>query len=147
MNISDLCKRAESGNVAAQTALGICYLDGVDVRRDLSEAFRLLTAAASQGAPRAVSNLARMYAEGLGTDKNLAKAIHLHEAAAEAGEFFSQVALGRIFSRGLGVTADPCAALRWYSDAAAQEGNVADCEELREAKSYAKRARDGRSRD
>ena len=136
MNIADLRKKAESGNVVAQTVLGICYLDGIDVAVDYKEAFRLLSAAADQGAPRALGNLARMHAEGLGVPKNVPKAVPLYESAAEAGEFLAQVALGRLYSRGEGIPADPVTALRWYSAAAAQEGRVADCEGLREAKGY-----------
>jgi uncharacterized protein len=83
-----------------------------------------------------MTNLARMYAEGLGTGKNLPEAVRLYEAAAEAGEFLAQVALGRIYSHGADVPANPGAARRWYSAAAAQEGRVGDCEELQEAKSH-----------
>jgi TPR repeat protein len=90
MDIPDLRRKADSGNVAAQAILGSCYLDGIDVEINYGEAFRLLSAAAGQGASRAVANLARMYAEGLGIPKNLPEAIRLYEAAAKAGEFFAQ---------------------------------------------------------
>ena|SRR5437879_7243375 len=60
MNISDLRQKAQRGSVVAQTILGTCYLDGIDVEVDHKEAFRLLSAAADQGAPRAKMNLARM---------------------------------------------------------------------------------------
>jgi TPR repeat protein len=48
-----------------------------------------------------------------------------------------------MYSRGLGIPADSSAALRWYSAAASQEGRVADCEELREAKAYVTAIRSG----
>jgi len=67
MNISDLRQKAQQGSAVAQTLLGTCYLEGIEVEVDHKEAFRLLSAAADQGAPRAKLNLARMYAEGLGT--------------------------------------------------------------------------------
>lgn len=136
MNIPDLREKAKSGSVVAQTVLGICYLDGIDVQVDYEEAFRLLSGAADHGASRAASNLARMYAEGVGIPKNSIMAIRFHEAAARAGEFLSQVALGRIYAHGTGVRADFDEALRWYSAAASQEDRVVDCEELREAKSF-----------
>jgi TPR repeat protein len=50
VNIPDLRQKAASSSVVAQSALGICYLDGVDVAVDYSEAFRFLSAAAGQGA-------------------------------------------------------------------------------------------------
>jgi TPR repeat protein len=140
MNIADLRKKAESGNIAAQTILGVCYLDGTDVEVDYKEAFRLLSAAAEQGAPRALVNLARMHADGLGVPKNVPEAIPLYEGAASAGEFLAQVALGRLYSRGDEIPANPVAALRWYSAAVAQQHRVGDCEELQEAKGYVAKA-------
>jgi TPR repeat protein len=136
MDIDDLRRKAESGSPVAQTVLGTCYLDGIDVEVDHKEAFRLLSAATEQGASRAMANLAYMYAEGLGTAKNLPEAIRLYESAAESGEFLAQVELGRIYSRGMGVPANLGAARKWYSAAAAQEASVGDCEELQEAKAY-----------
>ncbi len=87
MNIPDLHRKADSGNVPAQAILGSCYLDGVQIAVDYKEAFRLLSAAAAQGAPRAMANLARMHAEGLGIPKNLLEAIRLYEGAANAESF------------------------------------------------------------
>ena len=114
-------------------------MDGIDVEVDHKEAFRLLSAAADQGAPRAKMHLARMYAEGLGTPKNVQEAIQLYEEAAEAGEFLAQVELARIYSRGVGVPANAEAARKWYAAAAAQEASVDDCEELREATAYVRK--------
>jgi TPR repeat protein len=114
-------------------------LEGIEVEVDHKEAFRLLSAAADQGAPRAKLNLARMYAEGLGTPKNLEEATQLYEEAAEAGEFLAQVELARVYSRGVGVPANTEAARKWYAAAAAQEGSVGDCEELQEAKAYVRK--------
>ena len=71
MDISKLRQKAESGSVVAQTVLGTCYLEGIDVPMDYSEAFRLLSGAAEQGAPRASCNLARMYKDGLGVSQNM----------------------------------------------------------------------------
>jgi uncharacterized protein len=136
MNIRNLQERAESGNVVAQATLGICYLDGIDVEVDYKEALRFLSAASRQRVPRAMSNLARIYAQGLGVPKDIAEAIRLYEAAAKAGEFLAQVELGRIYSRGLDVPIDRDVASIWYSAALAQEGNMEDCEELLEAKTF-----------
>ena len=69
MKTVDLRKKAESGDVVAQTVLGTCYLDGADVEVDYKQAFRFLSAAADKGAARAMTNLARMYAEGRGIAK------------------------------------------------------------------------------
>ena len=55
MNIDNLRKSAESGSCVARTVLGMCYLDGIEVEVDHKEAFRLLSAAAERGAPRAIA--------------------------------------------------------------------------------------------
>src|ERR1700704_5914264 len=93
MRIAELREKAERGNAVAQTVLGVCYLEGIDVEVDDKKSFRLclLSAAADQGVPRAKTNLARMYAEGLGTAKNLPEAARLYEGAAEPGEFVDQL--------------------------------------------------------
>jgi uncharacterized protein len=137
MNISDLRQKAQAGSVVAQTALGICYLDGINVNTDYHAAFEFLSAAADQGASRAMFNLGRMYAEGLGTAKNPTESIRLYEKASEAGEFLAQIALARIYSCGAVMPERPDLARKWYLAAASQEKLVRDCkEELKEAKAY-----------
>jgi uncharacterized protein len=137
MNISDLRQKAQAGSVVAQTALGIGYLDGINVNTDYNAAFEFLSAAAGQGASRAMFHLGRMYAEGLGTAKNPTESIRLYEKASEAGEFLAQIELARIYSRGTVLRERPDLARKWYLAAASQEGLVRDChEELKEAKSY-----------
>jgi len=119
-----------------KTALGICYLDGIDVPVDYAEAYRLLSVAAEGGASRAQLALGQMYAEGHGIPTDLAQARRLFELAAERGEFIAQIELGRMYSRGVGVPNNQKLALKWYSAAAAQESRVDDYEEVREAKAY-----------
>jgi TPR repeat protein len=135
VNIRELQRKAESGSTSAQCILGICYLDGVDVDVDFERAFRLLSAAAAKGASRAILNLARMHACGLGIPADIPESIRLYESVGEA-EFLAAIQLGRIYSRGSGVTADKSKAVRWYRSAILQSGDIADSDELREAKSY-----------
>jgi TPR repeat protein len=135
MNILELHQKAEAGSIVAQTVLGVYYLEGIEVPHDYQKAFRYLSAAAKRGASRAVLNLARMYAEGLGVPKDPDEAVRLYEAIGQV-EFLAAIELGRIYSRGLTVPVDETKAARWYSAAVAQESNVADCDELREARAY-----------
>ncbi len=81
MNIEELREKAKSGDCVAQTVLGMCYLDGIGTEIDYGQAYRVLSAAAAQGVPRALFNLARMHAEGSGTPLDLAEAIRLYERA------------------------------------------------------------------
>jgi TPR repeat protein len=137
MNIDKLRDEAANGQVASQTILGICYLDGYEVEVNYQEAFRLLSAASARGVPRAMGNLARIYCEGLGVAKDLSEAVRLYERAAKAGEFDAQIALGRIYSGGVDAAlANPDEALAWYSRALAQANSVAECRELQEARAY-----------
>src|ERR1035438_4012727 len=141
MDIGELRKKAELGSCVAQSVLGIGYLEGIDVEVNYQKAFRFLSAAANQGASRAVLNLARMYAEGLGVRKDVIEAVRLCESVSNA-ECLALIALGRFYSRGTEVPADSGEALRWYSAAVGWEGRVGDCEEIeeiREAKAYVRR--------
>jgi TPR repeat protein len=135
MDVEKLRLRAAAGSPSAQSVLGAYYLDGIEVEANYEEAHRLLSAAAKQGASRAVFNLARMHAEGLGVGKDVSKAVQLYESVASR-EFLALVALGRIYSRGTGITPDPAEAFRCYSAAVDWEAIVGDCDEIREAKAY-----------
>jgi len=119
MDIPDLRKAADSGNPAAQSMLGVCYLHGIEVDINYDEAFRLLSVAKTS---RGVVNLAWMYAEGLGVPKDMAQAIRLYKRVAKV-EFRAQLELGRIYSRGNEVPVDLQEALKWYSAAAARNEN------------------------
>ncbi len=77
VDLSELRKRAEAGSTVAQSILGVCYLDGIEVEADYSEAFRLLSSAAAKGAIRATAHLARMYAQGLGIPRDVSEATRL----------------------------------------------------------------------
>jgi TPR repeat protein len=136
MNIANLHEKAKSGSVVAQTVLGICYLDGIDVEVDYSEALRLLSDAARQGAPRAVASLGRMYAQGLGVSHNIAAAIGLFEQAAQAGEFLAHIELARIYANGLGVPINRDLARKSYSAALDQQARIGECQEMQEARVY-----------
>jgi TPR repeat protein len=86
MDLVEKRRKAEAGSCVAQTTLGISYLYGVDVAVDYKEAFKFLSAAATQGASRAVLNLGIMYAKGLGIPQNATEAIRLFEAVAKPSE-------------------------------------------------------------
>lgn len=137
IDIERLRRESESGSLGAQTALGTCYLDGIQVEADYAEALRLLSTPASHGVPRAVSNLARMYAAGLEVPQDLAKAFRMHHFAADRGEFFSLVALARMYVKGEGTAADASKARELYLAVLAEEPKLFGCdEELREARAY-----------
>ena len=75
MDIDDLRRRADAGNVAAQSILGVLYLEGGEIDLNYAEALRLLSGAAAKGASRAMLNLARMYHEGIGCPRTPSKQV------------------------------------------------------------------------
>lgn len=139
-NIAEMREKAEAGSCVAQSILGLCYLYGHDVEADYKEAFRFLSAAAEQGASRAVLNLGHMYAQGLGVPQNVPKAICLFEAVGKPSSstdaFAARIELGRVLSRGVGMPIDKDAALKWYSAAIELAADDDDSEDLREARAY-----------
>jgi TPR repeat protein len=144
LDIADMRRKAETGSCVAQGMLGVCYLYGHDVEVDYKEAFRFLSAAAEQGASRAVLNLGRMYAQGLGIPQNMSEAIRLFEAVGRptgsTDAFGARIELGRIFTRGVGVPIDAEAARKWYSAAIELASDEEDPEDLREARAYVAQA-------
>ena len=139
-NMAEVREKAEAGSCVAQSILGLCYLYGDDVEVDYKEAFRFLSAAAEQGASRAVLNLGHMYAQGLGIPQNVPEAIRLFEAVGKPSSstdaFAARIELGRVLSRGVGIPIDKDAALKWYSAAIELAADDDDSEDLREARAY-----------
>src|SRR3979490_989470 len=123
MDIEEKRRRADAGSCVAQTTLGISYLYGYDVEVNYAEAFRFLSAAAKQGASRAVLNLGIMHAKGLGIPQNLPEAIRLFEAVGNPDDstdaFTARMELGRMYSYGSGTPIDVGKALYWYKSAIA----------------------------
>lgn len=145
LNIAEIRQKAEAGSCVHQCMLGICYLNGHEVELDYNEAFRWLSAAAAQGAARAILNLGYMHAQGLGIPCNVPEAVRLFTAVAtpsnSSDAFAARIELGRIFSKGRGIPANLNEALKWYSAATALATDDDDSEELREARAYVAAAR------
>jgi TPR repeat protein len=139
-NVAEMRQKAEAGSCVNQCMLGLCYLYGDGVELDYQEAFRWLSAAAAQGASRAVLNLGYMYAEGLGIPQDVREAVRLFTAVASPSDssdaFAARIELARIFLKGRGIPPDGDEALKWYSAAIALATDDEDSEELREAKAY-----------
>lgn len=144
MNIDETRRKAEAGSCVAQTALGVSYLYGYGVEINYQEAFRFLSAGASQGASRAILNLGHMHARGLGIPKNVPEAIRMFEAVAmppdSSDAFAARIELARLYSSGLAIPVDKAKALDWYKAAIALGTDGKDSDDLREAKDYVGRA-------
>jgi len=112
VDITELRRKVESGSGVARSVLGGRYLDGIEVEADYQEAFRLLSAAAHQGASRAVVNRAGMHSEGLRVGKDGKDAVRLYKSVSSS-EFPALIAFGRLSSRGVEVPVDSAEAPRW----------------------------------
>lgn len=69
----------------ARYKIGLLYLDGVNVRKDLNLAFKWFSLAADLGHQNAQNNLALMFANGEGVKKDLAKAYMWFTVSASSG--------------------------------------------------------------
>ena len=72
-DISDLIKKAESGDASSQNELAAKYSAGNGVEKDYEIAFKWYQEAANQGLSAAQSNLAHMYEKGYGVSKDIVK--------------------------------------------------------------------------
>lgn len=66
-------KLATHGNLAAQTALGVMYLQGKEIDQNYVKAFQWLIKSAQQGDATAQFSLGIMYEQGLGVHKTIFK--------------------------------------------------------------------------
>ncbi len=65
--------------------LGMRYLNGTNVERDLDAAFSFFSVAAQQGDASAMNNLGMMYERGWGTDADRKRALELYAEATQLG--------------------------------------------------------------
>ncbi|MCK6453156.1 MAG: sel1 repeat family protein [Alphaproteobacteria bacterium] len=111
--------RAEQGDIAAQSNLGILYFSGLGVPQHYAEALKWTQMAADKGDPRAQLRLGIMHATGRGVPADFAAAAKWFERAAAQGEAQSQFNLGRLYEHGRGVERDLVRAHLWFNLAAA----------------------------
>lgn len=112
---------AKSGDTAAQYGLGILYLNGYGVVKDLKIAYQWFERSADGGLDLARIQLGIMYATGAGVVRNLNTAIEWLAPAAERENPQAQFPLAGVFEE-LG---DFQMAINWYQKAAIQGHNGA----------------------
>jgi TPR repeat protein len=112
-------KAANAGHARAQLNLGILYLRGQGVPRDLIQARAWLEKAAAGGDPQALYALARTLSES-GADvpgADPVRAADLYRKAAEKGHALAGLRYGLALSEGVGIKRDLPAAQRWLMQA------------------------------
>jgi TPR repeat protein len=115
----DLFQRAAAaGHTRAQINLGILYLRGLGVPRDIVNARAWLEKAAASGDPQALYTLGRAMDEG--SDQiapDPVRAADLYRRAAEKGHVLAGLRYGLALSEGVGIKRDVAAAQKWLVQA------------------------------
>lgn len=123
---------ASKGSGEAMCRLGMCYLQGQGVVRDVQEALRWFRRSAEAEDALGRYNLALCYAQGIGVRRSWKEAVRYFRLAAEQQLPEAQYNLARCYENGLGVKRSAKLARKWYARAAAQ-GHEAAARRLRRA--------------
>ena len=115
-----LLQMAESGDAAAQSALGVMYHEGEGVPQNHAEAAKWFRRAAKQGDAQAQFNLGVMYGKGKGVPRNNSETAKWFRRAAEQGDARAQFNLGVMYGKGKGVPQNDSEAAKWFRRAAEQ---------------------------
>jgi len=136
--MKDLRRKAEGGDALAMNDLGVCYLYGTGVPKDLKQARSWYERAAQAGNVRGLTNLGFRC---LDDDEpgSYAGLVHLAEAATR-GDAYACVLLGAAYADGdYGLAEDAALAKRWYSkalDCTDEEGEGPDDDDANEAEAW-----------
>ncbi|MBO4318772.1 MAG: sel1 repeat family protein [Mailhella sp.] len=118
MTLEELKKMAKGGDAEAQNILGMLYLRGDHVDKDLKAAAGWFRKAADQGNATAMFNLAQMYAQGDGVKKSEKSAFEWFKKSAEGGDADAAFVVGRMYIDGKGVDEDVHRGIAWLIRAA-----------------------------
>jgi Sel1 repeat len=94
--VQDSRSTVETEDGRGLNKLGMIYLNGTGMRRDVSTAFLFLSWAAQTGHVSAMNNLGTMYEKGWGTDSDRKKALELYTKAAQLGNQLARDNLQRL---------------------------------------------------
>jgi len=117
--MKSLRKAADQGDVEAQYSLGVCYIKGKGVGRNLSEAIEWFSKAAEQGHAKAQTYLGMSNLSGVGVKTNPVEAVKWLNKASEQGETIAQMALAGCYADGNGITQNLIEAYKWAAIALA----------------------------
>lgn len=108
--------------------LGMSYLSGAGVSKNEYKAFGFYKKAADAGHSESQYIISNMYKNGVGIKKNSDKFFFWLQKSAENGYLEAQNNLGSIFDTGAHrISINKAAAAKWYSLAAEQGDNLAQC--------------------
>jgi len=125
-NMQELQKKAEQGDAAAQTQLGVAYMKGTGVDVDREKGADLYRKAADQGYAFGQWNLAFAYMNGRGLQEDAKEAARYMQMAAEQGFPPAEYDLGMMYLQGIGVTRSRTKAIDWIVKASEHGYKEAD---------------------
>ncbi|OHT07390.1 hypothetical protein TRFO_24404 [Tritrichomonas foetus] len=109
---------AKKGYNPALCRYGELLMEGKGVKKNPTEAKRLLTLAMCNGYDSALVSLGFMYLNGIGCDKNPNEAARLFKKAADKNNVRGMTQYAAVLEEGIGVTKDAMLALEYYKRAA-----------------------------
>ena len=118
-----LRKRMAAGDFAAQFKLGIAFLRGEGVVKNLPEAFTLLKGAAESGHAESMGAFGFMVAKGMAATVDESAGLEWIRRSVAAGVVSSKLNLGIMTLKGQGTTSNPIEGLKLITEAASS-GNV-----------------------
>jgi TPR repeat protein len=118
-----LLAKANSGDAAAQVAVGESYAAGTGVPRDYKLAAEWYQKAADKGNIAGQLHLAVLYRDGgNGFERDMTRAAEWYRKAAEQGDVDAQGMMGTLYSMGQGVEQNYAEAYYWLDLAAGVKG-------------------------
>jgi hypothetical protein len=118
-----LLAKANSGDAAAQVAVGENYAAGTGVARDYKAAAQWYQKAADKGDVAGQLHLAVLYRDGgEGFERDMAQAAEWYRKAGDHGDVGAQGMMGTLYSTGQGVEQNYGEAYYWLDLAAAVKG-------------------------
>jgi len=112
--ISDLQKKADSGDAVAQYSLGKAYESGNGVPQRADQEAIWYRKAADQGNEKAQNSLALLYWVGDGVEKDKTEAVRWYRKAARQGNTSAMFNLGAAYYNGEGVSINDPLAYAWF---------------------------------
>jgi len=107
-------------DATVQNNIGIMYMDGRGVARNMPLAVQWLARSAANGSSLGQNNLGGLYRDGKGVNRDFGKALTYFAASAAQGNAAGQLNLGLLYMYGQGVRQDLTRAYMWFDLASAQ---------------------------
>lgn len=120
--IEYLEQASTSGNQYAQYSLGVLYLNGKYVEKNIYKAIELFELSSKQSNEYAAYQLGKLFLKGEDIEKDIPSAVKWFLISAEKGNQYAQYLLGKIYFMGDGVIENKEEAIKWFT-ISSEQGN------------------------